>query len=119
VPPNEIPKSLARGLVGRAFLIAQTDSRLDIEVIEGIVEGTTTMAERLSGKSAIVSGSGSGIGRAAALIFAREGARVIVADVVEPVGRKARPEEIAKPSRGYARIAHRSLPAPLCRLTAE
>jgi NAD(P)-dependent dehydrogenase (short-subunit alcohol dehydrogenase family) len=54
------------------------------------------MAELLSGKSAIITGSGFGIGRAAALIFAREVARVIVANVVEPVGRKARPEEIAE-----------------------
>ncbi len=46
------------------------------------------MAELLSGKSAIITGGGSGIGRAAATIFAREGARLIIADVVEEGGRQ-------------------------------
>jgi NAD(P)-dependent dehydrogenase (short-subunit alcohol dehydrogenase family) len=46
------------------------------------------MAELLEGKSAIITGAGSGIGRAAALVFAREGARIIVADVVEQGGRE-------------------------------
>ena len=36
---------------------------------------------RLAGKRAFVSGAGGGIGEAAALRFAREGARVIAADI--------------------------------------
>jgi len=39
------------------------------------------MAGLLDGKSALITGGGGGIGRATALVFAREGARVAVADV--------------------------------------
>ena len=38
------------------------------------------MAGMLDGKTALITGGGGGIGRAAALIFAREGARIAVAD---------------------------------------
>jgi NAD(P)-dependent dehydrogenase (short-subunit alcohol dehydrogenase family) len=37
---------------------------------------------RLDGKVAVITGAGSGIGRVAATLFAAEGARVVVADVV-------------------------------------
>jgi len=43
---------------------------------------------RLANKVAIVTGSGSGIGRASALLFAKEGAKVSVADMDEKGGRE-------------------------------
>ena len=46
------------------------------------------MAGMLDGKSALITGAGGGIGRATALAFAREGARVAVADVVEEAARE-------------------------------
>lgn len=36
---------------------------------------------RLTGRTALITGAGSGIGRAAALLFAREGARIVIAEV--------------------------------------
>jgi NAD(P)-dependent dehydrogenase (short-subunit alcohol dehydrogenase family) len=44
---------------------------------------------RLDGKVALVTGAAGGIGRVAAELFAREGARVVVADVVEADGAAA------------------------------
>src|SRR3989338_3083621 len=43
---------------------------------------------RLKNKVAIITGAGSGIGRASALAFAREGAKVVVADWVEEGGKE-------------------------------
>jgi len=39
------------------------------------------MADRLAGKVSVITGAASGIGRASALLFAREGAQVVIADL--------------------------------------
>ncbi|MFC5171867.1 SDR family NAD(P)-dependent oxidoreductase [Streptomyces mutomycini] len=48
-----------------------------------------------SGRSVIVTGAGSGIGRATALLFAKEGARVVIADV-DDAAALAVAEEVAQ-----------------------
>jgi NAD(P)-dependent dehydrogenase (short-subunit alcohol dehydrogenase family) len=45
------------------------------------------MTDRLAGKVALITGAGSGMGRAAAELFAREGARVVVCDLADEPGK--------------------------------
>jgi len=47
------------------------------------------MTGRLEGKVALITGAGSGMGRSAAELFAGEGARVVVTDVVDDAGNAA------------------------------
>jgi NAD(P)-dependent dehydrogenase (short-subunit alcohol dehydrogenase family) len=47
------------------------------------------MSGRLDGKVALITGAGSGMGLAAAKLFASEGARVVVTDVVDDAGAAA------------------------------
>ena len=74
------------------------------------------MTDRLKGKVALITGTGSGIGRAAALLFAREGATIISCDInaerdketvklVEETGghiHSTAPLDLAEPGRAEA-----------------
>lgn len=52
----------------------------------------STSQGRLSGKVAIVTGGGQGFGKGIVAKFAREGAKVVIADFVEDVGSKTAEE---------------------------
>ncbi len=55
---------------------------------------------RLENKVAVITGAGSGIGKETALLFAKEGAKVVVADVNEMAGRET-VAEIDKNGEGF------------------
>jgi NAD(P)-dependent dehydrogenase (short-subunit alcohol dehydrogenase family) len=57
---------------------------------------------RLAGKSAIITGAGRGIGRATALMFAREGADVLVPDLDLPSSEAVAAEILALGRKGVA-----------------
>ncbi|HZT47458.1 MAG TPA: glucose 1-dehydrogenase [Hyphomicrobiaceae bacterium] len=59
---------------------------------------------RLQDKVAIVTGAASGMGAATARLFAREGAKVVVADVLDEEGRAV--ADSIKSNRGEARFQH-------------
>src|SRR6266850_3852655 len=58
----------------------------------------------LKGKVALITGAGSGIGRATAVLFAKEGARIIVADYQEAGGRET--VSMIRANSGEAEFAH-------------
>jgi len=58
----------------------------------------------LEGKTAVITGAGSGVGRAAALLFASNGARVVCADVIDD--RNAETVELVRAAGGEALAVH-------------
>ena len=63
------------------------------------------MTSRLAGKVALITGAARGQGAAEARLFAAEGARVVLADVLEEPGRA-----LAREIGGAARFTRNRLP---------
>ena len=62
------------------------------------------MATTMQGKVALITGGGSGIGRAASVAFARAGAKVVIGDVVEQGGNRT--VELIRDIGGEAAFVH-------------
>jgi len=73
---------------------------------------------RLAGKRAIVTGAGSGIGRASALLFASEGARVLCVDCTQAV-QDTEKAIVSAGGRGEALVADAGLEADVQRYVAR
>lgn len=73
---------------------------------------------RLKDKVTLITGGGSGIGRQAALLFAREGARVVVVEVNDESGRRTVADIVAAGGRAHFVHADVSLAAD-CRAMVE
>jgi 3-oxoacyl-[acyl-carrier protein] reductase len=67
-------------------------------------EGERKNKMRLANKVAIITGAGSGLGRASAILFAKEGAKVVVADINDDSGKET--VEYIKSSGGEAIFVH-------------
>ena len=68
------------------------------------------MAGSLDGKTALVTGGGSGIGRATSLAYAKDGARVVVADVNVEGGEET--VQLIKEAGGEAILVHADVSKP-------
>lgn len=68
------------------------------------------MAGTMQGKVALVTGGGSGLGRATALVFAREGAKVVVDDIVDAGGKET--VRMIKKAKGEATYVHADVSKP-------
>jgi NAD(P)-dependent dehydrogenase (short-subunit alcohol dehydrogenase family) len=74
---------------------------------------------RLAGKVALITGAGKGIGQAAALLFADEGARVIVADLDAPAAKDTVARVEAAGGEALAVVGDVAVEADVARMIAE
>jgi NAD(P)-dependent dehydrogenase (short-subunit alcohol dehydrogenase family) len=80
-------------------------------------------SDRLKSKVAIITGAGSGIGRATAILFAKNGARVIVADIDEKKGEETLVEILKKDGQAVYKktdvTSEESIKSLLCKAKSE
>jgi NAD(P)-dependent dehydrogenase (short-subunit alcohol dehydrogenase family) len=74
---------------------------------------------KLSGKVAIITGAGSGLGRASALAFAAEGAKVAAADIVEATVRETAAQVAGQGGEAIAMVTDVSKAAEVERMVAD
>jgi NAD(P)-dependent dehydrogenase (short-subunit alcohol dehydrogenase family) len=77
------------------------------------------MADRLKDKTALITGAGMGIGREAALLFAREGARVVIGDLDERAGRETADQVEAAGGQALAVAGDVAVEADVRRMVEE
>src|SRR6266550_7874123 len=77
------------------------------------------MAERLKGKVALITGAGMGMGRECALLFAEEGARVVVGDIDEKAARETVSLVEAKGGQALAVVGDVALERDVARMVGE
>jgi NAD(P)-dependent dehydrogenase (short-subunit alcohol dehydrogenase family) len=77
------------------------------------------MSDRLKGKVALITGSGMGMGRECAVLFAEEGARVVVADIDEKAARETVSAVEAKGGQALAVVGDVAIEADVQRMVAE
>ena len=77
------------------------------------------MADRLKGKVALITGAGRGMGRECAVLFAEEGARVVVCDIDETVARDTVSLVEANGGQALAVAGDVAIEADVARMVAE
>jgi NAD(P)-dependent dehydrogenase (short-subunit alcohol dehydrogenase family) len=77
------------------------------------------VGERLRGKVAFITGAGMGIGREAAVLFAREGARVVVADIDRDAAKETVARVEAERGEALAVIGDVAVEADVERMIAD
>lgn len=77
------------------------------------------MSGRLSGKIALITGAAGGIGRATALLFAREGAAVCIVDLNQEAGQKVEHEILTAGGRAIFECADVTCPADCRRVVGR
>src|SRR5262249_53588185 len=83
--------------------------------VRAVTRGRDPMTGTLAGRVAVVTGAGSGIGRAAAVLFAREGAVVAAVDLAEAAAKETVAQITGTGGRALAAVADVSDPDQVSR----